>query len=281
MLARWLTNPKHPLTARVFVNRVWQQHFGRGLVETSNDFGVGGARPSHPELLDYLATEFTAQGMHLKPLHRLIVLSSAYRQGAATPETAKRAKAVDPDNRLLWQFPRQRLSAEAIRDAMLAAAGRLNLKAGGESVVVPVEKDLVNLLYDPRQWQVTRDRREHDRRSIYLVAKRNLRLPFGQVFDQPDLQTSCPRRESSTHALQALELLNGELANELAASFAQRLRREAGADHARQVKLAYLLTTGRQPTEAELERSVEFLESQALREYALATFNLNAFLYVE
>jgi hypothetical protein len=185
VLARWLTDPKHPLTARVFVNRVWQHHFGRGLVETSNDFGVGGARPSHPELLDYLATEFVAGGMHLKPLHRLIVLSSTYRQGAATRDMARTARSLDPDNRLLWQFPRQRLSAEAIRDAMLAVSGRLNLKAGGESVVVPVENDLVNLLYDPRQWQVTRDRREHDRRSIYLVAKRNLRLPFGQVFDQP------------------------------------------------------------------------------------------------
>jgi len=281
VLARWLTDTKHPLTARVFVNRVWQYHFGRGLVETSNDFGVGGSRPSHPELLDYLAGEFVAQGMHLKPLHRLIVLSSTYRQGAATPAMAKKSRTIDPDNRLLWQFPRQRLSAEALRDAMLAAAGRLNLKAGGESVVVPVEKDLVNLLYDPRQWQVTHDQREHDRRSIYLLAKRNLRLPFGQVFDQPDLQTSCPRREASTHALQALELLNGDLANELAGAFAQRLRREAGPDHARQVNLAYLLTAGRPPLEAELARSLRFLEGQSLREYALAMYNLNAFLYVD
>lgn len=280
-LARWLADPQHPLTTRVFVNRVWQYHFGRGLVETSNDFGVNGARPSHPELLDYLANEFVAQGMRLKPLHRLIVLSSSYRQGVATKESAAKAKTLDPANRLLWQFPRQRLSAEQIRDAMLAAAGRLNLKAEGKSVVVPVEQDLVKLLYDPRQWQVTPDEREHDRRSIYLLAKRNLRLPFGQVFDQPDLQTSCPRREASTHALQALELLNGQLANQLAASFATRLQKDAGPDPTRQVTLAFLLTTGRPPTPAERDRAVRFLESHPLREFALAMFNLNAFLYVE
>src|SRR5205085_9942304 len=116
--------------------------------------------------------------------------------------------------------------------------------AGGDSVIVPVDKDLVKLLYDPAQWQVTADEREHDRRSIYLIAKRNLRLPFGQVFDQPDLQTSCPRREGSTHALQALELLNGRTANRLAEAFARRLEREAGPDPARQVELAYRLTVG-------------------------------------
>jgi hypothetical protein len=160
-------------------------------------------------------------------------------------------------------------------------SGRLNLKAGGESVVVPVEKDLVDLLYDRGQWKVTADEREHDRRSIYLIAKRNLRLPFGQAFDQPDLQTSCPRREMSTHALQALEMLNGRTANRLAEAFAARLRREAGPDHGRQVELAYRLTAGRQPTAAERVLALEFLETQLLREFALAMFNVNAFLYLD
>jgi hypothetical protein len=278
-LARWLADPAHPLTARVFVNRVWQAHFGKGLVETANDFGVNGARPSHPELLDYLADEFVRGGLRLKPLHRLIVLSSTYRQASRSPQ-ARAGRAKDPDNRLLWQFPRRRLSAEELRDAMLAASGKLNLKAGGESVVVPVEKDLVDLLYDRGQWKVTADEREHDRRSIYLIAKRNLRLPFGQVFDQPDLQTSCPRREASTHALQALELLNGRAANRLAEAFAERLRREAGPDHARRVELAYRLTVGRPPTAAERALALEFLGSQPLREFALTMFNVNAFLYV-
>jgi hypothetical protein len=278
-LARWLTDPDNPLTARVFVNRVWQSHFGRGLVETANDFGVNGGRPSHLELLDHLANEFVRHGMRLKPLHRLIVLSSTYRQASLSPD-AKAGRAKDPDNRLLWQFPRRRLSAEELRDAMLAAAGRLNLKPGGVSVMVPVEKDQVDQLYDPTQWKVTADEREHDRRSIYLIAKRNLRLPFGQAFDQPDLQTSCPRRETSTHALQALEMLNGRTANRLAEAFAARLERDAGSNHVRQVELAYLLTTGRVPTSAERVRALEFLETQPLREFALALFNVNAFLYV-
>ncbi len=137
------------------------------------------------------------------------------------------------------------------------------------------------MLYDPSQWQVTRDVQDRDRRSIYLIAKRNLRLPFGQAFDQPDLQTSCPRRETSTHALQALELLNGKTANRLAEAFALRLKREAGSDRVRQVELAYRLTTGRPPTEAERRLALAFLRGQPLREFALAMYNVNAFLYVD
>jgi hypothetical protein len=278
-LAKWLTAPEHPLTARVIVNRVWQYHFGRGIVETPNDFGANGAPPSHPELLDYLANELVRNGLHLKPLHRLIVLSSTYRQSSRSPD-AKVGREKDPNNRLLWQFPRRRLSAEELRDAMLFAADRLNLKAGGESVIVPTDLDLVQQLYDPLQWTVTPDEREHYRRSIYLLAKRNLRLPFGQAFDEPDRQTSCPRRETSTHALQALEMLNGKTSNRLAEAFAERLKRDAGTDHAKQVELAYGLTTGRAPTDPEKELSLAFLKEHSLRELALAIFNLNAFLYV-
>jgi hypothetical protein len=283
-LARWLTDPAHPLTARVFVNRIWHAHFGTGLVDTPNDFGHNGGAPSHPALLDHLANEFVRHGMQLKPLHRLIVLSSTYRQSSHAPAAASAAasaRAKDPGNRLLWRFPRRRLSAEELRDAMLAGAGVHNRKAGGESVMVPVEPDLVDLLYDPSQWQVTPDLRERDRRSIYLIAKRNLRLPFGQAFDQPDLQTSCPRRETSTHALQALELLNGKTANRLADAFARRLEAEAGTDRAQQVELAYRLTTGRAPTSAEARIAQAFLAAQPLRELALALFNVNAFLYVD
>jgi hypothetical protein len=186
----------------------------------------------------------------------------------------------DPDNRLLWRLSRRRLEAEEIRDGMLSVAGRLNPKAGGPSVIVPVERDLVKLLYDPKQWAVTADVREHDRRSVYLIAKRNLRLPFAEVFDQPDLQTSCPRREASTHSLQALELLNGTLSNHLAEAFARRLEREAGPDPAGQVELAYRLAAGREPTAREKELALAFLARQPLKEFALAVFNLNAFLYV-
>jgi hypothetical protein len=280
ILARWIIRPEHPLTARVLVNRVWQYHFGKGLVATANDFGVNGSPPSHPVMLDWLAETFIAGGWRIKPLHRLLVLSSTYRQAARHPDP--RAGIVrDSDNRLLWHFPRRRLDAEEVRDAMLHAADRFNGKAGGPSIILPVDPDLVNLLYAPAQWAVTPDRGEHDRRSVYLLAKRNLRLPFLEAFDQPDAQTSCAARVSSTHALQALELLNGRLANDLAESFARRLVREAGPDPARQVERAYLLAAGRPPTPQELGLAVAFLEKQPLREFALALFNLNVFLYVD
>ena len=278
-LAKWLTAGAHPLTARVFVNRVWQYHFGRGLVETPNDFGANGGLPSHPELLDFLANEFVHNGMHLKPLQRMIVMSSTYRQASRSPD-ARLGRDKDPDNRLLWQFPRRRLSAEEVRDGLLVAANRLNRKAGGPSVVVPADNDLVQQLYEPSQWTVTPNEAEHDRHSIYLLAKRNLRLPLAQAFDEPDRQTSCPRRETSTHALQALEMLNGATSNRLAAAFAERLKRDAGMDAAKQVELAYRLMTGRLPTSAEKELSIAFLKEHSLREFALAMFNLNAFLYV-
>jgi hypothetical protein len=279
-LAAWINAPDNPLTARVLVNRVWQYHFGQGIVSTPNDFGVNGSLPSHPELLDYLASEFLANGRRIKPLHRLILLSSTYRQASRSQESVL-GRRKDPDNRLLWHAPRRRLRAEEIRDGMLAAAGKLNRKAGGPSVVVPVDSALVHLLYDPKQWTVTADAAEHDRRSVYLLAKRNLHLPFLEVFDQPDAATSCPRRSSSTHALQALELLNGPTAHRLAGLFAQRLEREAGPDPARQVERAYLLATGRSPTPREKELAVQFLAKQPLSEFALAVFNLNAFLYVD
>jgi hypothetical protein len=187
----------------------------------------------------------------------------------------------DPDNRLLWRFPRRRLTAEQLRDCMLWASGRLNRQLAGESIMPPVKQELVDLLYDPAQWQVTPDARQHDRRSIYLVAKRNLRLPFMEVFDQPDLLISCPRRQASTHAPQALELLNGEWANDLAASFADRLRRAAPGDEPAQIALAFRLTAGREPTDRERSLAAKFLRTEPLEEFALAMFNLNAFLYVE
>jgi hypothetical protein len=280
LLARWISSPDNPRTARVLVNRVWQFHFGRGLVETANDFGANGSPPTHPELVDWLADAFVASGWRLKPLHRLIVLSSTYRQASSVPD-ARAGLAKDPDDRLLGRFPRRRLAAEEVRDAMLAVSGRLNDRAGGPSVVVPVDADQVKLLYSPLQWTVTRDVREHDRRSVYLLAKRNLRLSFLEAFDQPDAQTSCPRREASTHALQALELLNGRFANDLAGSFAERLVREAGPDPERQVERAYLLAAGRPPTAKEKELGRAFLRTQPLREFCLAVFNLNPFLYVD
>ena len=279
-LAQWLTAPENPLTARVIVNRVWQHHFGAGLVKTANDFGRNGDRPSHPELLDWLASELVRNGWRLKPLHRLIVLSIAYQQSSDSPNFDAATRG-DPENRLLWRFNQRRLSAEEIRDAMLVSSGQLNPKVGGPSVMVPVDRELVRLLYKPAQWEVARDAAEHHRRSIYLIAKRNLRLPFMEAFDQPALLTSCGRRESSTHAPQALEMLNGKLSNELAEAFAQRLEKETRGEHGQIVERGYWLALGRAPTSRERSLAVEFLSAQPLKEFTLALFNLNGFLYVQ
>jgi hypothetical protein len=280
-LADWITQPDHPLTARVFVNRLWGYHFGRGLVSTPNDFGRMGTRPSHPELLDYLANQFVDGGWRMKPIHRMILLSSAYQQSSKTP-LEKQAMEKDAENAWLWKFSPRRLAAEELRDSMLTVAGRLNAKMGGPSVLVPLTPDLVKMLKRPEFWVTTKDKSEYDRRGLYLIHKRNLRLPFMEVFDQPDLQFSCARREQSTHAPQALELLNGELANNLAQSFADRLKENASTPAA-QIDLAWRLATGRLPDVKEKALAAKFLSGRPdrLKEFALAVLNLNAFLYVE
>lgn len=282
-LARWLASGENPLTARVIANRIWQYHFGVGLVKTANDFGIRGDPPSHPELLDWLAARLVENGWRFKAIHRLIVLSSAYGQSTGSPH-ADEYRVRDPENRWLWRFNRRRLSAEELRDAMLAVSGRLNRTAGGPSVMVPVDRELVQLLYKPSQWQVAARSEEFDRRTIYLMAKRNLRLPFLDAFDAPALLTSCARRESSTHALQTLEMLNGQLSNALAEALAARLSSETDGTSEAMIDKAYRLTVGRSPSARELELSKAFLErgpieEQPLREFALALFNLNEFLY--
>jgi hypothetical protein len=279
-LADWLLAPENPLTARVIVNRIWLGHFGRGIVATPNDFGRMGSRPSNPDLLDYLANRFIESGWKFKALHREILLSNAYRQSSRHPNE-KLGREKDPNNDFVWHFARRRLEAEEIRDASLAIAGKLNLKTGGPGVIPPADKELVHLLYKPSQWRVNPDEEEHYRRSIYLLAKRNLRLPMMEVFDAPDSLISCPRRESSTHAPQALELMNGDFSNKVAGFLAARLKSEAGPDLVRQVNLAYQLAAGRAPTAKERDLGVRFLKSGPLEEFALAVLNLNALLYVE
>jgi hypothetical protein len=276
-LAGWLTEGKNPLTARVMVNRIWEYTFGRGIVATPNDFGRMGERPENPELLDWLANEFVAGGWSMKHMQRTILLSNTYQQSSA-PVSAK-----DPDGRYLSRFPRQRLDAEQIRDAMIAVAGRLNKKKGGPGVMIPLDAQMVQAMYKPSQWAPAKDPKEYDRRSVYLMAKRNMELPFMQVFDAPDSTISCPRRDSSTHAPQALEMLNGELSNAMARAFGERLLREGGATPDKQVRLAYELAAGRAPRAAELRMGMEFLKDggrKAREQFALAVFNLNAFLYV-
>ena len=283
-LANWIADPANPLTARVMVNRVWQYHFGRGIAPSANDFGRMGGRASNPQLLDWMANQFVQGGWKLKPLHRLILLSSAYQQSSVSP-IEKDGLEKDPENALLWKFSPRRLDAEEIRDSMLSISDRLNSKLGGPSFMVPIEKDLVLMLKRPQYWSATRDKSEYDRRTLYMIYKRNLRLPFLEVFDAPDTLLSCAKREQATHAPQALELLNGKTSNELAARFAERLLKERKTPSAR-VELAFRLATGRAPTKAESALALRFFTGNAedtakMKEFALAVFNLNSFIYVD
>lgn len=278
-LAQWLVSTENPLTARVIVNRIWQHHFGTGIVKTANDFGLHGDPPSHPELLDWLASMLRRGNWETKPLHRAILLSRAYRQSTRSNNPALQLQ-YDPENRLLSSFSRRRLSGEETRDAMLTVSGQWNSSIGGPSVMLPVDPEMVQLLYKPAQWVVAKDPQDHARRSIYLFAKRNLRLPIMENLDAPALLCSCARRESSTHAPQALELMNGWHSNTLAQAFASRLSREAHGNSERIVELAFLVAIGRPPSDRERQLSREFLSSQPLPEFALAMFNLNEFLYV-
>ncbi len=271
-LAKWIAKPDHPLTARVMVNRIWQQHFGKGIVMTPNDFGVRGERPTHPELLDWLAMELvkpTASGgrepavpWSLKRIHRLIVLSSTYRQASTSP-TSK----IDPSNKLLGKQNRRRLEAEAIRDSILAASGSLNEQAGGPSVKVPLEPEVYDLIFTEGEpdglWPVTPDPSQHVRRSIYLFNKRNVRLPLFEAFDQPDTLNSCAVRPVSTYAPQALILMNGPFIQEQGKALAMKLVNSVGNDPAKQLDALYRRTVGRVPTEAERKLALEFLKDQA------------------
>jgi hypothetical protein len=294
-LARWLTRPDHPLTARVLVNRLWQHHLGRGLVATPNDFGLHGAKPTHPELLDWLACELMAHDWSVKHVHRLIVLSNTYQQASRT--AAEVSKRMDPGNRLLGHQNRQRLEGEVLRDSILAVAGTLNRRLEGPMVRVPLEPEVTELIFTEGEpdglWLPTPDRREHCRRSIYLFAKRNLRLPLLEAFDRPDLITSCPVRPISTFAPQALIMLNGPFLQEQSRALAVRLATEAGADPDRQIERAYHLALGRPPRAVERQMARDFITTQAnllqprhangattaLADFCLALFNSNEFLY--
>jgi hypothetical protein len=214
-LAKWLTGPENPLTARVMVNRIWHYHFGRGIAGTPSDFGVMGERPTHPELLDWLAREFVTSGWSLKHMHRLIMTSAAYCQSS---DFRKAAADVDPSNRLLWAFPRQRLESEVIRDSSLAVSGLLNLKIGGPSVYPELPQGMVS----PRGGWKLSAQDERNRRSVYIFVKRNSRYPMMEAFDMPDTHESCPRREVTTTAPQALTMLNDKVVLEWAQAFAAR-----------------------------------------------------------
>ncbi|QDU09947.1 PSD1 and planctomycete cytochrome C domain-containing protein [Gimesia aquarii] len=265
-LADWMTDRKNPLVSRVWVNRLWQYHFGRGLVATPSDFGVQGEKPTHPELLDWLAAELMDQGWSTKHIHRLIVLSSTYRQARSFNETNLKQ---DPENRLLWSWPRRRLEAEAIRDSILCATGELKRDLGGPSV--PQEREEENL-----------------RRTIYLFQRRSEKPSVMAMFDAPDSIASCSRRQVSTVALQPLFMLNSQFMDRRAQVLAKTIVEEAGDHHGQQVERAFLRVLGRKPTAQEQKRALLFFEGEKpvdnqkrrLSMLCHALLNLNEFMYI-
>jgi hypothetical protein len=276
-LADWIASPENPLTARVMTNRIWKQHFGQGLVATPSNFGTHGLKPSHPELLDWLASEFIDSGYSIKHMHRLMLTSRTYRQVSAAVANQQALKS-DRENTLYWRMNRLRLEGEAIRDSLLAVSGQLNPKMGGPGVFPPLPTALFK--GSKGGWEVSADKSDHVRRSVYIFSRRNLRFPFLEVFDAPDNNLSCPSRERSTTAPQSLTLLNSSEVTAAADALADRLTREAKTDQER-IVMAYRLALGRKPTASELKLSQEFLAESPLNELCRALFNMNDFVYVE
>lgn len=299
-LANWIVAPQNPFTARVLANRLWQAHFGEPLVPTPNDFGLAGARPSHPELLDYLASEIIASGWSLKKLHRLIVTSATYKQVSAQPEKnasklvligakAKKTPAeFDAENRLLWRQNLRRLSAEQLRDALLGVSGKLKEHAGGPPIwpELPTDVLVANPAFLDDNAEKTKGwypspPAEQPVRSVFLVQKRTVRVPFMETFDLPENATSCARRNRSIVAPQALSLLNGPLALDAAKAFAERVKNEAGEDREAQVRRAFALAFQRAPDATELRGCLALARSRSLAELCRALMNVNEFVYID
>jgi len=287
-LANWLTDPKNPLTARVMVNRIWQDHFGNGIVRTSSDFGIMGDRPTDPQLLDYLATTFVENGWSMKKMHRLIMLSNTYQQSSGYQADAAK---VDPDNKLLWRFDRRRLEGEVIRDSMLMATGQLNLKMGGPGVFPPIPEGISNgSKY--LSWKPETDPTEADRRSVYVFVKRNLRYPMFEAYDFPDTSESCPRRYSTVSPTQPLVGMNDTLIREWSRELATRVLNDAGLSPEQQVERAFRIVFTRAPRDEERQAVLDFLNKQAAEisgptartaafvDFCQALLNSNEFLYV-
>ena len=288
-MAQWIAADANPLTARIIVNRVWMWHFGEGLVRTPSDFGLMGQRPTHPELLDWLANWFVENGWSMKKLHKLILSSNTWRMSKrAMPEYL----AADPENRLFWRFPYKRLEAEAIRDSILAVSGRLNPKMFGPSVFPPVQPQALEGSSDPDKIWKASPEEEASRRSVYVFVKRSLILPMLEMLDLCDTVRSSAQRLTTSVPTQALTLFNGDFVNQQSRYLAARLQSEAGPVRAAQIDLAYRLAFARLPDPAEKREMLTFLEKEetavkenarlhALEQLSRVIFNMNEFVYVD
>ena len=309
VLANWIASPENRLTARVMVNRMWQHHFGRGIVRSPNNFGLLGDRPTHPELLDWLAMEFTKGGpdadsggassghqpWSMKRMHKLIVMSSTYRMSSQAPQAAgsddRNPLKIDPLNNLMWRHDMRRLGAEEIRDSVLSVAGDLNLKMYGPGVYPKISDEVKAGQSNPGSGWGRSSAEDQSRRSVYVHVKRSLVLPILSDFDVADTDSSCAARFTTTQPTQALGMLNGEFLNEESVRFANRVRKEAGVDVRDQVTLAYRMALNRDPDEAMIRRGLALMESlktkhglsaeKGLEQFCLMTLNLNEFIYLD
>ena len=315
-LARWLTSTQNPLTARVMVNRIWQYHFGRGLVESSSNFGLNGARPTHPALLDWLATEFMDSGWSVKHMHRVIMESTVYRQSSgrrmnpqpasASPEQSVQSatfddgtnpESIDAENRLWWRFFRRRLESELIRDRILAASGSLNKTMHGAGIRPRIHPSII-ATSTTRKWPtVDNETAEHWRRSVYIFVRRSVQMPMLEVFDSPTTTQSCERRLTTVVATQALQLMNDAFTNQQAAIMARKVVASAEHDDRDVIVDIYWRSLSRAPAESEVSDCVTFLRQQqayhhrqfddvaaarinALTDLCHVMFNLNEFVYI-
>jgi hypothetical protein len=288
VLADWVASPKNMLTARVIVNRVWQHHFGRGIVRSSNNFGELGTPPTHPELLDWLALWLIDHNWQLKPLHRLIMSSAAYQMSSAANE---RALAVDPTNDMFWRYDMRRLSAEEIRDATLVVAGTFNPKMYGPGFYEKLSPEVLATQSRPGDGWGDSPADERQRRSIYIHVKRSLLTPLLTAFDFPDVDVSCEARFLTVQPDQALSMLNGEFLNEKAGELAERVRAEAGDDPRKQAAKAVELALGRAATNNEVDDGMTLMKRliaehgkappEALRYWCLTVLNLNEFIFLD
>ncbi len=287
VLADWIASDDNPMTARVMANRVWQHHFGRGIVRSSNDFGLQGVKPTHPELLNWLAAELVAVDWRLKPLHKKIMISRTYRMASTVNEEAL---AKDPTNESFWRFNMRRLTAEEVRDSVLNVSGDLDLAMGGPGIYPTLPEAVLSTSSMAHAIWFESPKEKQGRRSIYVHVKRSMLVPTLTDFDFADTDSSCPVRFSTVQPTQALNTLNSRFFNEQASRFAERLRLEAGSDRADQARLALNLATSRKPTFKEIRQSLALMDeleaggtpkNRVLDRFTLLVLNLNEMMYLD
>ena len=288
VLAEWIASPENPLTARVMVNRIWQHHFGEGIVATPSDFGRNGAKPTHPKLLDWLAVKFVESGWSIKTMHRLMMTSATYRQSSMPPKRSAavlKAEQADPANQLLWRQNRVRVEAEVLRDSILAVAGRLNPERGGPGVFPTLPGDMADQSsYKGRIVWESSQGNQALRRSVYIFQRRNLAFPYMALMDAPVFMTSCERRSVSTTTVQSLLLFNGEMVNENAKYMAARVAESASSNPEEQVRAAFRLALTRDPEPAELRDALDLMSKErkdGLTSLCKVLMNTNEFAYVD